>query len=139
MTGLLMCGTCTEVRSSRRLERATHEGVAVRFLTGGCHPDQTVITEFRRVHLVSLMGLFLQILRLCPEAGVVKLGRVELDGAKVKANASPHNAMSYSRMLREEEELSAEIAAMLREAEANDQAEDASYGRCRRADELPAG
>jgi transposase len=132
MTGLLMCGNCTEMRSSRRLERATHENVAVRLLTGGCHPDHTVIAEFRRVHLVSLTGLFLQILRLCQKAGIVKLGRVALDGTKVKANASLHKAMSYSRMLREEEELSAEIAAMLRKIEADDKAEDSALGRSRR-------
>ena len=138
MTGLLIYGYCTGVRSSRRLERATYEDVAVRLLTGGCHPDHSVIAEFRRVHLKALSGLFLQVLRLCQKAGMVKLGRVALDGTKVKANASRHKAMSYSRMLRAEEELSDEVAAMLKEAEADDAAEDAAHGRERRGDELPA-
>lgn len=138
MTALLIYGYCTGVRSSRRLERATYEDVAVRLLSGGCHPDHSVIAEFRRSHLQALSGLFIQVLRLCQKAGMVKLGRVALDGTKVKANASRHKAMSYGRMLRTEEELSEEVATMLKEAESGDAAEDAAHGRDRRGDELPA-
>ena len=137
MVALLFYGYCIGVRSSRRLEKATYEDVAFRVLTGGTHPDHTKIAEFRKTHLTALSACFLDILRLCERAGMVKLGRVALDGTKVKANASKHKAMSYARMKLREVELRAEIAAMLAEAGQADADEDAIHGRDRRGDEVP--
>lgn len=137
MTALLLYGYATGMPSSRRLERATHEEVAVRLLTGGQHPDHTRISEFRRENLPALAALFVQVLQVCQKAGMVKLGHVALDGTKVKANASKHKAMSYARMLKNERELQAEVEALLRQAEDVDAEEDARYGRGVRGDELP--
>jgi Transposase DDE domain/Transposase domain (DUF772) len=137
MVGLLVYGYCIGVRSSRRLERATYEDVAFRLLTGNTQPDHSSIAEFRRSHLAALSGLFLQVLQLCQKAGMVKLGRVAIDGTKVKANASKHKAMSYAYMQRAETELKAQIDAMLAEAAAADAQEDAVHGKDRSGDELP--
>lgn len=95
------------------------------------------IAEFRKTHLEAISALFLEILRLCEKAGIVKLGRVALDGTKMKANASKHKAMSHARMKEREAELRAEIAAMLNEAGVQDASEDAIHGRDQRGDELP--
>jgi len=137
MTALLLYGYCLGVFSSRKLERATYTDVAFRVLTGGAHPDHSGISEFRRAHLKALDALFEQVLRLCQEAGLVKLAHVALDGTKVKANASKHKAMSYERMKKTQAELAAEVKAMLERAEAVDREEDALYGKDRRGDELP--
>src|SRR6266704_2818641 len=101
MTALLLYGYCSGVASSRKIERKTYEDVAFRVIAAGHHPDHTAISEFRRIHLEALAGLFVQVLQLCRKAGLVKLGHVALDGTKVKANASKHKAMSYERMKRE--------------------------------------
>lgn len=137
MTALLVYGYCVGVVSSRKLEAATYSDVAFRVLAGGNQPDHTSISEFRRQHLEALASLFLQVLRLCQKAGLVKLGHVALDGTKVKANASKHKAMSYERMLKSEEGLKAEIAALLERAEQVDQTEDAEFGIGKKADDLP--
>jgi len=137
MVALLIYGYCIGVRSSRRLERACYEDVAFRVLTADNQPDHTAISEFRRVHLDALAGLFIQVLRLCQKAGMVKLGRVALDGTKVRANASKHKAMSYAYMQKAEEELQAEVKNLLNEAEAADAQEDALHGKERRGDEVP--
>lgn len=137
MVALLFYGYCLGVRSSRRLEKATYEDVAFRVLTGGTHPDHSSIAEFRKVHLKQLSALFLDVLLLCERAGIVKLGRVALDGTKVKANASKHKAMSHARMVQRIAELRAEIEAMLAEARVVDATEDAIHGRDKRGDELP--
>src|SRR5216683_2110049 len=97
MTALLLYGYCSGVASSRKIERKTYEDVAFRVIAAGHHPDHTAISEFRRIHLEALSGLFVQVLQLCRKAGLVKLGHVALDGTKVKANASKHKAMSYER------------------------------------------
>ena len=138
MVGLLLYGYCVGVCSSRKLERATFEDVAIRVLCGEQHPDHSSIAAFRSRHREALKGLFVQILRLCQRAGLVKLGEVSLDGTKMAANASKHKAMSYERMLKREAELRSEIEALLAAAEATDQSEDERYGRGRRGDELPA-
>ena len=138
MVALLFYGYCLGVRSSRRLERATYEDIAFRVLTGDTHPDHSSIAEFRKNHLTALSALFLDILRLCQKAGLVKLGRVALDGTKVKANASKHKAMSFAGMKEREERLRAEIKQMLAEAGVADADEDAVHGRDQRGDELPA-
>ena len=139
MVALLFYGYCIGVHSSRRLERATYEDVAVRVLTADTQPDHSSIAEFRKTHLTALSALFLDVLRLCEKAGMVKLGCVALDGTKIKANASKHKAMSHVRMRQREGELQAEITAMLAEAGRVDAEEDALHGRDRRGDELPSG
>jgi transposase len=138
MAGLLIYGYCAGIFSSRRIERATFEDVAFRFLSGDQHPDHDTIAAFRERHLQALKGLFLQVLKLCEKAGLVKLGHVALDGTKVKANASKHKAMSYDHMCKREQELAAQIAGLLAQASSIDAAEDQQYGRGKGADQLPA-
>ena len=121
----------------RKIEKATYERVAFRLLTADQHPDHDTIAEFRKRHLKALGGLFVEVLRLCQQVGLVKLGHVSLDGTKVKANASKHKAMSYGRMEKKAEELEAEVKRLLTEAQAVDDAEDAEYGKGKRGDELP--
>ena len=137
MVGLLLYGYCVGIRSSRKIEKATYEDIPFRVLAAGHQPDHTRIAEFRREHLEELEELFLQVLKICQRAGLVKLGKVALDGTKVQASASKHKAMSYERMLKEEERLEVEIAQMFEEAEQLDREEDDRYGRDSRGDELP--
>jgi hypothetical protein len=114
------------------------DSVAFRFLAAGNEPDFRTISEFRRRHGPALAALFTQVLRLCRKAGLVKLGRVAIDGTKIKANASKHKAMSYGRMKQAEAALSAEVAELLRRAEVADRDDDERHGPDRRGDELPA-
>jgi len=144
MLKLLVYGYANGICSSRKLERATYRDVAVRMLCAGQHPDYRSIARFRARHGEALSELFVQALRLCAQAGLVRLGRLALDGTKLRANASRHKAMSYERMTKKEAELEAEIAALraqaralLEEAAAVDAAEDERYGADRRGDELP--
>jgi len=138
MVGLLLYGYCVGIASSRKLERATYEQVPFRVLTADQHPDHDTICTFRRRHLEALSDLFVQVLRLCQRAGLVKLGHVALDGTKVQANASKHKAMSYGRMKQEIARLEEEVERLLSEAEAVDSAEDEQYGVGNRGDKLPA-
>jgi transposase len=135
---LLLYGYCTGKSSSRQIERATYEEIPYRVLAANQHPDHDTLATFRQTHLAALAGLFLQVLRLCQRAGLVKLGHVALDGTKILANASKHKAMSYSRMPEAERKLEQEIAALLAQAQRVDAAEDAQYGKGTRGDELPA-
>lgn len=137
MVRILLYGYTTGVRSSRKLEAACVDVVAFRWLAAGTAPDYRSIARFRRRHLSALGHLFVQALALCQAAGMVKLGRVALDGTKLRANASRRKAMSYGRMSEKEKILAAEVSELLAEAEAIDKAEDAEYGRNRRGDELP--
>ena len=137
MTALLLYAYSRGIYSSRRIERSCEERVDFMAVTAMAKPDHSTISEFRRRHLKALAGLFAQVLRLCQEAGLVKLGHVALDGTKVKANASKHKAMSYGRMLKAEEELAAEVNRWLETAEAVDRAEDEEHGPGRRGDEMP--
>ena len=137
MTKLLLYAYCIGVPSSRRIEKSTYEVIPFRVLSANQHPDHDTISEFRKRHLVALSRIFLQVLELCRKAGLVKLGHVALDGTKVKANASKHKAMSYDHMQKKTDELKAEIARLLAEAEAVDAAEDTRYGRGKRGGELP--
>ena len=137
MVVLLLYAYCVGIPSSRRIERACWEDAAFRVLTGNQQPDHSRISDFRRVHLDALTGLFVQVLRLCQKAGLVNLGTVALDGTKIKANASKHKAMSHKRMLKAEAQLEEEIAALLRKAELIDAQEDQRYGKSKRGDELP--
>jgi transposase len=138
MVALLLYGYCVGVYSSRKLERATYEDVPFRVLTGEQHPHFTTINEFRRGNLDALRGLFLQVLKLCQKAGLVKLGHVALDGTKVQGNASKHKAMSYKRMRAEEKRLKAEIGELLRRAKEVDAEEDERFGEGERDEDLPA-
>ena len=125
------------IRSSRRIEQKTYEDVAFRVLSCDTHPDHSRISDFRKRHLPEISRLFVQVLEICKESGLVKLGHVALDGTKVKANASKHKAMSYARMKKREPELAAEVDRLLAEAEALDEQEDKKYGKGKRGDELP--
>ena len=138
MVKVLLYGYCTGIYSSRRIARQLTDSVAFRFLAAGNQPDFRTVSEFRKRHGGALTGLFQQVLRLCRRAGLVKLGQVAVDGTKIKANASKHKAMSYRRMQEVDAALAAEVAELLRRAEAADRAEDARYGTDPRGDELPA-
>src|SRR5208283_1777730 len=137
MVRLLIYGYCRGVASSRRIERATHEDVAFRYLAADQHPDHDTIADFRKEHLAHLAQLFVQVLKLCQRAGRVKLGPVAREGIKVKANASKHKAMSYARMEETEKKLEEEVQALLQEAARIDAEEDGKYGKGKRGDELP--
>jgi len=126
------------VTSSREIERRCQVDVAFRWLSANTAPDYRSVSRFRRRHLSALDDLFVQVLVLCANAGLVKLGRVALDGTKLDASASKHTAMSYGRLMTRIPEVEAEVAQMLAEAEATDAAEDAEFGVDRRGDELPA-
>ena len=137
MTKILVYGYCVGVFSSRRIQKRLVEDVAFRVLAAGNQPDFRTISDFRKLHLKALEELFQQMLRLTLETGMMKLGRVALDGSKVKGNASKHKAMSYGRMKETEKRLREEVRKLLNQAEAADKEEDSRYGRDRRGDELP--
>ena len=137
MTALLVYGYCVGMYSSRRIARATHEDVAFRVISGGEHPHFTTINQFRLDHGEALGRLFVEVLRLCEAAGLVKLGTVALDGTKIKAAASKHKAMSYKRMNEEEQRLQEQVRELLRRAEQADREEDELYGRGQDREELP--
>ena len=137
MVKVLLYGYCIGVASSRRIAQRLHEDIAFRVLAANNTPDFRTISDFRKDHLAALTGLFLQVLALCQRAGLVKLGHVALDGAKVGANASKHKAMSYKRMKEQAAQLAAEVAELLRRAQEVDEEEDRRYGQDRRGDELP--
>ena len=138
MTALLLYGYAVGVYSSRRLAKACSERVDFMAIVALDAPDFRTISDFRKRHLKGLEGLFVQVLKLCERAGLVKLGHVALDGTKIRANASRHKAMSYGRMAEREKELEAEVRRWLKAAEAADAEEDRLYGADKRGDELPA-
>jgi transposase len=137
MTKILLYGYCVGVFSSRRIQKRLVEDIAFRVLAAGNEPDFRTISDFRKLHLKALEELFQQMLRLTLETGMMKLGRVALDGSKLKGSASKHKAMSYGRMKETEKRLREEVRKLLKQAEAADQEEDSRYGRDRRGDELP--
>src|SRR5713226_1633972 len=137
MTKILVYGYCVGVFSSRRIQKRLAEDVAFRVLAAGNQPDFRTISDFRKLHLKALEELFQQVLRLVLEMGALKLGRVALDGSKVKANASKHKAMSYGRMEETEKRLREEVQELMKQAEAADEEEDKRYGRERQGEELP--
>lgn len=138
MVRILVYGYTTGVRSSRAIERKCVDDVPFRWLAAGAAPDYRAIARFRKRHLSALGHLFVQALALCQAAGMASLGRVALDGTKVRANASKRKAMSYARMTEKEKVLAAEVSALLAEVDRIDKAEDAKFGKNRRGDELPA-
>ena len=137
MTKILLYGYCVGVFSSRQIRKKLVEDVGFRMLAAGNEPDFRTISDFRKQHLVALQGLFDQLLQIALQAGTMKLGRVVLDGSKLKANASKHKAMSYGRMEEEEQRLKEQVKRLLEQAEKVDAEEDARYGRERSGDELP--
>ena len=123
LLGLLVYGCATGVFSSRKLERATYDSVAFRFIAANDHPDHDTIATFRRRFLKDIEALFVKVLLLAREMGVLKMGTVALDGTKIHANASRHSALSYEHAGRIEAQLKAEVAELLAKAEAADQAD----------------
>ena len=123
MVKVLVYAYATGVFSSRKIARKLHEDVAFRVLAADNFPAHRTISDFRAFHLKELGELFVQVVRLAREMGLVKLGTIAVDGTKVKANASRHKAMSYGHMLKAEAELKAQIAALLQRAKAADEAE----------------
>jgi transposase len=137
LTKVLLYAYCLGVFSSRKIQRRLAEDIAFRMLAADNQPDFRTIADFRRRHLAALEGLFVQALHLAREAGALSVGRVAIDGSKVRANASKHKAMSYKRMVEKERQLEQEVHHLLTQAAATDAQEDAQHGRDRRGDELP--
>src|SRR5438477_13011957 len=137
MVALLLHGHASGLYSARGIARACRERNDFVMIVALDPPDFRTISDFRKRHLKALGELFLQVLKLCETAGLVKLGHVALDGTKIKANASKHKAMSYERMKKREAELKAEVACMLAAAEAADAQEDEAFGKDKRGDEMP--
>ncbi|HUU18149.1 MAG TPA: IS1182 family transposase [Sedimentisphaerales bacterium] len=137
MVALLLYSYCRGIFSSRKIMQACEERLTFRVIAGDDIPNWRTISDFRKLHIKEMQQLFVQVLQLCQEAGLVKLGHIALDGTKIKANASRHKAMSYGRMLKEEASLKEEIKQLLEKSEAIDQQEDDKYGPDRRGDELP--
>lgn len=135
LTRLLLYGYAIGESSSRRLEQATYDSVAFRYLTADQHPDHDTIANFRQQHLESLSRLFVQALQLCQKAGLVKLGHVAIDGTKLQANASAHKSMSYGKLSEQEQYWRQQVDELLRRAREVDEAEAREQQRC---DELPA-
>ena len=138
MVKVLLYAYATGVFSSRRVARKLEEDVAFRVLAAGNFPQHRTLCEFRRRHLADFQTLFVEVVRLAQELGLARLGKLSIDGTKVRANASKRKAMSYDRMQEEEQCLESEIEALLRKADAVDEAEDARLGAEVRGDDLPA-
>jgi transposase len=137
MVTVLLYAYATGTFSSRRIARKLEEDVAYRLLAAENFPAHRTLCEFRQRHLAAFGELFVQVVRIAREAGVVQLGTLAIDGTKVKASASKHKAMSYGRMLEQEQRLREQITALTAQAEAVDAAEDATQGPEVRGDELP--
>src|SRR5258707_10990747 len=123
LLGILVYGYATGIFSSRKLERATYDSVAFRFIAANDHPDHDTIATFRQRFLKQIEGLFVQVLLLAREMGMLKLGTLGIDGTKIHANASRHSALSYEHAGKIEAQLKAEVAELVAKAEAADQAD----------------
>ncbi|MFP4186268.1 MAG: IS1182 family transposase [Thermoplasmata archaeon] len=139
MTKVLFYAYCIGMPSSRKIDKSMYEDVAFRYLGAGNFPDFRTISDFRKIHLDVLGDLFVQVLKLCGEAGLVELGTVALDGTKVSANASMEKTKKYETLCKKEEELEKAVKEMLEKAEKTDKREDEIYGKDKRGDELPEG
>ena len=137
MTALLLYAYCCGIYSSRRIAKACRERVDFMSIVALDPPDFRTLCEFRKRHLKALSRLFVQVLKLCDKAGLVKLGHVAFDGTKIKANASKHKAMSYERMAARAAQLDAEVAKWFAAAEAADSKEDKIHGPDKQGDEMP--
>jgi transposase len=137
MTKVLVYGYCVGVYSARKIQQRLSEDVAFRVLAAGNAPDFRTIADFRKIHREALKGLFEQVLKMALELGAMKLGRVALDGSKVKAHASKHKAMSSARLEEQEKALQQQVKEMLEQAETVDAEEDERYGKECAGEELP--
>ena len=137
MLKILIYGYATGTFSSRRIAQKIEEDVAFRVLAAGNFPQHRTICDFRQEHLQKFVELFKQVVLIAKNSGLIKLGRVAIDGTKIKANASRHKAMSYDRMKQEEKRLESEIGELLKQAERTDHREDQEYGEQNRGDEVP--
>lgn len=137
MTALLLYSYSTGRFSSRRIARGSYDDVPLRVIAAGEHPHFTTINQFRLDHWDSLAALFVQVYAMCFRVGMVRLGEVSLDGAKIKANASKHKAMSYQRMGEEERRLEAEVQGLLQRGRDIDEQEDALYGEGEDREDVP--
>jgi transposase len=137
MVCLLLYAYCVGVFSSRKMALACERNLAFIAIVGQDRPDFRTISDFRKLHLEAFKDVFVQVIRLAGEAGLVKLGNVSTDGTKIQGNASRHKAMSYGYMKKEVERLREDIEALVTQAYQQDAAEDAALGS-RRGDELPA-
>jgi len=137
MVKVLLYAYSRGIFSSRKIERAIERDVGFRMLAADNFPDHRTLNRFRQQHLEDFEELFVQVVQMAREAGLVKLGTIAIDGSKVKANASKRKAMSYGRMKKEEELLKREIHTLSKRAQAEDAEEDKLYGEEFRGDELP--
>ena len=137
MVKILIYAYATGTFSSRRIAQKIEEDVAYRVLAAGNFPQHRTICDFRQEHLQKFIELFKQVVQIAKNSGLIKLGRVAIDGTKVKADASKHKAMSYDRMKQEEKRLQSEIEELLKRAERTDRQEDEQHGSENRGDELP--
>jgi transposase len=137
MTALVLYACCRGIYSSRRIEIACEERLDFRALVGAQRPDHSTICQFRQYHREALSEIFVQVLALCRDAGMAKLGHVSLDGTKVAASASKHAAMSYKRMKEAEPELAKKVDEWMAKSAETDQSEDEEHGRDKRGDEMP--
>jgi hypothetical protein len=136
MTKLLLYGYIG-IFSSRRIQRALNDEIPFRVLAAGNEPYFRTISDFRKIHHEALQDSFKQVLAMALKTGAIKIGRVALNGTKVKANASKHKAMSYDRMEKQEQRLRKEVRELLKQADREDAREDRMYGRDRHGNELP--
>jgi transposase len=137
MTALILYGYSQGVFSSRKIARACNQRVDFMAVTGMHKPNFRTVNKFRARHLKALSGLFVQVLMLCRQAGLAKLGHVAIDGTKIKANASKHKAMSYARMKKAEKQHEDVVRAWFDQAEEEDRLEDEMYGEDQSGDEMP--
>jgi transposase len=138
LTRLLLYGYAKGVTSSRRIEQATHDDVAFRYLAANQHPDHDTLAHFRRQHLEALASLFLQALRLCQKAGLVKLGNVAIDGTKILANASTSRSVPYQKLVEREQYWKEIVGKLLAEAQRTDEQEDQQWSKGQASQALPA-
>lgn len=139
LTRLLLYGYSLGITSSRAIEKATYDNIAFRYLAADQHPDHDTIAAFRQQHLETLAGLFVQALRLCQKAGLVKLGNVALDGTKMKANASTRRSVDYKQLKEREQYWLGVVEGLLKQAQQTDAEEDRRLGPGQSADPLPEG
>ena len=137
LSRLLLYGYCIGINSSRKIEKATYDNVAFRYLAADQHPDHDTVASFRQEHLDALAGLFVQALKLCQKAGLVKLGNVAIDGTKIMANASTRRSVSYQKISDREQYWQNEVQRLLKQAQQTDQQEDQRFGQGQPASALP--
>jgi transposase len=138
MTRLLLYGYCIGITSSRKIESATFDNLAFRYLSADQHPDHDTLAAFRQGHLEALAGLFVQALKLCQKAGLVKLGNVAIDGTKIKASASTRRSVEYQTISQREQHWRSEVERLLNQARQVDQQEDQRFAAGQLTDSLPA-